>query len=247
MRSVNERRAAARADRRDSARDAQDRRRDDWNGRRRSGSASDDRRDSTGGRDASGRDGVRGNGRDGYDATTPNGRYPDARGGNAPGYGTGYGAGYGAGDGRYGPYGPYDPRYTPPGRATGTCLDRDGDGWCDDSRAGGGYCLDRDGDARCDDYPELASAPYSSALPPMRAAADVERGYGSEAALRWLGTAEVTVRTTDLRRTGIPTRATWLDANSGRLLQVWTDRNGDGIADRVDIYRGGRIVKTIGR
>ena len=82
---------------------------------------------------------------------------------------------------------------------------------------------------------------------PMRAAADVARGYGSDAALRWLGTAEVTVRTTDLRRTGSPTRAMWLDANTGRLLQVWTDRNGDGIADRVEIYRNGQIVKTIGR
>ena len=84
-------------------------------------------------------------------------------------------------------------------------------------------------------------------MPPMSAATDVSRGAGSQAALRWLGTAEVMVRTTDLKRTGTPYRATWLDANSGRVLQVWTDRDGDGIADRVEIYRNGRVAKILGR
>jgi hypothetical protein len=55
------------------------------------------------------------------------------------------------------------------------------------------------------------------------------------------------VRITDLKRTGSPYRAMWLDANTGRLLQVWTDRDGDGIADRIEIYRNGRVAKTIGR
>ncbi len=149
----------------------------------------------------------------------------------------------------------YDPRvgpgyglgYSLPGRANGVCLDRDGDGWCDDSRTGGGFCRDLDGDGRCDDYPGLASAPYSSSMPPMRAALDVQRGIGSPLALRWLGTAEVFVRLSELKRTGTPYRAMWLDANTSRLLQVWTDRDGDGVADRIEIYQNGRVSKIIGR
>jgi len=160
-------------------------------------------------------------------------------------YGNGYGNGA-YGNGAYGNGYGYG-YYPPPGRANGVCLDRDGDGWCDDSRTGGGYCVDRDGDGRCDDYPDLASAPYSSSMPPMTAALDVQRGRGSQLALRWLGTAEVMVRTSELRRTGTPYRAMWLDANTGRLLQVWTDRDGDGIADRVEIYRNGRVAKILGR
>ena len=144
-----------------------------------------------------------------------------------------------------------DPRYfssaPPPGRANGTCLDRDRDGWCDDPRYGPPVCRDTDRDGRCDDYPAYAAAPFASALPDMRAAADVQRGRGSRTALQWLGTAEVRVRTTDLRRTGVPSRAMWLDATSGELLQVWTDRDGDGIADRVEVFRGGRRVKLIGQ
>jgi hypothetical protein len=144
-----------------------------------------------------------------------------------------------------------DPRYfassPPPGRANGTCLDRDRDGGCDDPRYGPPVCRDVDGDGRCDDYPAYAAAPFASAMPDMRAAADVQRGRGSRTALQWLGTAEVRVRTTDLRRTGVPSRAMWLDANGGQLLQVWTDRDGDGIADRVEVFRGGRRVKLIGQ
>jgi hypothetical protein len=141
----------------------------------------------------------------------------------------------------------YYPPYPPPARANGVCLDRDHDGWCDDVRSGSQYCVDRDGDGRCDDYGDLAAAPYASAMPPMRAATDVQRGNGSAIALRWLGTAEVMVRTSDLKRTGVPYRAMWLDANTGRILQVWTDRDGDGVADRVEIYRNGRVAKILGR
>jgi hypothetical protein len=141
----------------------------------------------------------------------------------------------------------YDDRYPPPGRANGTCLDRDRDGWCDDPRYGPPVCLDRDGDGRCDDYAALAAAPYASQFPPMRAGADVRTGFGSGAALRWLGTAEVIARTTDLDRDGIPERIQWLDANNGQLLQVWSDRDRDGVADRVEVYRNGRRVKLFGR
>mgnify|MGYP002778187188 CR=1 FL=1 len=151
------------------------------------------------------------------------------------------------------PPGGDDPRYfnngrfAPPGRANGVCLDRDADGWCDDPRYGAPVCRDLDGDGRCDDIPALASAPFPAELPSMRAGADVFRGRGSAVALRWLGTTEVIARVTDLRGTGSPSRVTWLDANTGALLQVWSDRDGDGTADRVEVYRNGRRVKLIGR
>jgi hypothetical protein len=146
-----------------------------------------------------------------------------------------------------------DPRYfnngrnPPPGRANGVCLDRDADGWCDDPRFGAPVCRDLDGDGRCDDYPAYAAAPYPSGLPDMRAASDVLAGRGSATALRWLGTGEVVARVTDARRTGVPSRVVWLDANTNALLQVWTDRDGDGVADRVEVFRNGRRVKLLGR
>jgi hypothetical protein len=146
-----------------------------------------------------------------------------------------------------------DPRYfnngsyPPPGRANGTCLDRDQDGWCDDPRFGAPVCRDLDGDGRCDDYPAEASAPYPSALPSMSAGADVQGGRGSREALRWLGTAEVVARASGGRAGGTPYRVLWYDANTNALLQAWTDRDGDGVADRVEIFRNGRRVKLLGR
>ncbi len=138
-------------------------------------------------------------------------------------------------------------RYPPPGRANGVCLDRDGDGWCDDPRFGGAYCRDLDGDGRCDDYPALAAAPYPSSLPDMRAGVDVQQGRGSPVALRWLGTSEVVARLVNPKRTATPYRVLWFDANTNALLQTWTDLDGDGLADRVEIFRNGRRVKLLGR
>ncbi|MGZ8470871.1 MAG: hypothetical protein ACXW61_14470 [Gemmatirosa sp.] len=146
-----------------------------------------------------------------------------------------------------------DPRYfnngsyPPPGRANGVCLDRDQDGWCDDARYGAPVCRDLDGDGRCDDYPEDASAPYPSTLPSMAAGRDVQGGRGSREAIRWLGTAEVVARPSGGRAGGTPYRVLWYDANTNALLQAWTDRDADGIADRVEIYRNGRRVKMLGR
>jgi hypothetical protein len=127
------------------------------------------------------------------------------------------------------------------------CLDRDADGWCDDPRFGAPVCRDLDGDGRCDDYPALAAAPLPAELPEMRAGLDVRGGAGSATALRWLGTSEVIARVTGAGRGGAPSRVVWLDANTGALVQVWTDRDGDGVADRVELYRNGRRTKLVGR
>ncbi|MBC8089897.1 MAG: hypothetical protein H7Z40_21770 [Phycisphaerae bacterium] len=145
-----------------------------------------------------------------------------------------------------------DPRYfnnagvKPPGYGSGSCLDRDQDGWCDDSRFGPPACLDQDKDGRCDDLPEFASQAYPQTLPRMRSAVDVIEGRGSVEVARWIGTNEFTVRLPDQGQGGTPWRAIFLDARN-ELLQVWTDRNRDGLAERVEIFRNGQRVKLIQR
>ncbi len=144
-----------------------------------------------------------------------------------------------------------DPRYfsgntPPPGRGSNTCLDRDGDGWCDDFRFGPPPCLDRDKDGRCDDLPAFASAPYPQVLPRMQAAVDVVQGRPSVEVAQWLGTNEFVARLPDQGRS-TPWRAIFLDANTNQLLQVWTDRDKDGLVDRVEVFRDGQRVKLIQR
>ncbi len=146
-----------------------------------------------------------------------------------------------------------DPRYfnnapgvRPPGYGSSVCLDRDGDGWCDDSRFGPPVCLDRDNDGRCDDLPEFASQAYPQTLPPMRAVLDVVQGRPSVEVMQWLGTNEFQIRVPDQGRGGTPWRAIFLDQRN-ELLQVWTDTNRDGRADRVEIFRNGQRVKLIQR
>jgi hypothetical protein len=149
------------------------------------------------------------------------------------------------------PGGAADPRYfapnaPPPGFGSSICLDRDGDGWCDDLRFGAPVCTDRDRDGRCDDLPEFASRAYPQVLPPMRSALDVIQGRPNTDVMQWLGTNEFIVRVPDQGRGGTPWRAIFLDTNS-ELLQVWTDVNRDGRADRIEIFRGGQRVKLIQR
>ena len=144
-----------------------------------------------------------------------------------------------------------DPRYfsgntPPPGRGSTSCLDRDEDGWCDDFRFGPPPCLDRDRDGRCDDLPAFASQPYPQVLPRMQAAVDVVQGRPSVEVAQWLGTNEFIARLPDQGR-GTPWRAIFLDANTNQLMQVWTDRDKDGVVDRVEVFRDGQRVKLIQR
>lgn len=179
---------------------------------------------------------------------TYRGTYP---GGFLPGQGAngvGIPGGVGTGTGILG-----DPRYfnngagvRPPGTGSGVCLDRDQDGWCDDLRFGPPVCLDQDKDGRCDDLPEFASQAYPQTLPHMRSALDVVEGRGSAEVARWLGTNEFTVRLPDAASGSTPWRAIFLDARN-ELLQVWTDRNRDGLAERVEIFRNGQRTKLIQR
>lgn len=175
-------------------------------------------------------------------ASMPASSYPGA---GYPGQQAGYPNSNQGGNGVLG-----DPRYfnnagvRPPGYGSGSCLDRDQDGWCDDSRFGPPVCLDQDKDGRCDDLPEFASAAYPQTLPRMRSALDVVEGRGSVEVMRWIGTNEFTVRLPD--GGGTPWRAIFLDGKN-ELMQVWTDRNRDGLAERVEIFRNGQRVKLIQR
>ena len=46
-------------------------------------------------------------------------------------------------------------------------------------------------------------------------------------------------------QTGVPGRVLWYD-QAGYLVQIWTDRDGDGRADRVERFENGRRVQVIG-
>lgn len=169
----------------------------------------------------------------------------------APGSWTGPGGGYVTPQGAIVPGAVNDPRYfapnaTPPGTGSSICLDRDGDGWCDDLRFGPPVCTDRDQDGRCDDLPAYASQAYPQVLPLMRSAVDVIQGRTSPELMQWLGTNEFVVRVPEQGRGGVPWRAIFLDTR-GELLQVWTDGNRDGRADRIEIFRNGERVKLIQR
>ena len=80
----------------------------------------------------------------------------------------------------------------------------------------------------------------------MQAAVDVVQGRSNAEVAQWLGTNEFVVRLPDQGR-GTPWRAIFLDATGTDLLQVWTDRNRDGRADRVEVFRNGQRVKLIQR
>jgi hypothetical protein len=139
-----------------------------------------------------------------------------------------------------------NPNVRPPGYGSTVCLDRDGDGWCDDARFGPPTCLDKDKDGRCDDLAGFSSQAYPQTLPHMRSALDVIQGRSSTEVMTWLGTNEFQLRVPDQGRGGTPWRVIFLD-QAGELLQVWTDVNRDGLADRVEIFKGGQRVKLLQR
>lgn len=149
---------------------------------------------------------------------------------------------------------------------TDGCYDQNRDGRCDDLRwdypgvpAGGygsydgrgasgdayGLCFDRDRDGRCDE-PWSVDRRIPQTLPEMSAAVRLQRGIASFDVERWLHRTDVQARVADRDGDGLPERITWLDP-AGRVVQTWTDRNGDGIADRVELFRDGLPVQVIGR
>ncbi|HEY0972279.1 MAG TPA: hypothetical protein VGE02_15020 [Gemmatimonadales bacterium] len=108
-----------------------------------------------------------------------------------------------------------------------------------------GLCFDRDRDGRCDE-PWSDGRRIPQTLPEMAAAAGLRRGVASYDVERWLRRTDVSARITDRDRDGIPERVIWLDAQ-GQVVQLWSDRDGDGIADRVELYRDGLPVQVVER
>lgn len=93
--------------------------------------------------------------------------------------------------------------------------------------------------ARCDDE--------SPPLPAMRAAVLWTEGQRPAEMLRWFGSLNVAARFAMPSRGGSPDRVQWFDTD-GRLVQVWTDRNNDGRADRVEIFnRDGARIRVVGQ
>ena len=126
----------------------------------------------------------------------------------------------------------------------GRDRDRDHDDARDDARRpGSDLCVDRDRDGRCD--PRRPTTQYPAQLPDMIGAVLIGRGQRSAEVASW-GLAGATPRLFDANRDGTPERVHWMSA-SGELVQVWSDVNRDGRADRVEIFEAGRRVNTINR
>jgi hypothetical protein len=82
------------------------------------------------------------------------------------------------------------------------------------------------------------------ALPAMVAAVQARQGRRTADVARWLGDRAVVARYDDVDRNGLPVRVQWLD-HDGALVQLWIDRNGDGRADRVELFESGRRVRVV--
>lgn len=92
---------------------------------------------------------------------------------------------------------------------------------------------------RCDE-----SAP---AFPAMRSAVLWSEGQRPADLQRWFGSQNVAARFVMPVRGGSPDRVQWFDTD-GRLVQIWTDRNNDGRADRVEMFnRDGARIRVVGQ
>lgn len=117
------------------------------------------------------------------------------------------------------------------------CADSNRDGLCDDAQ-GGESCVD----ARDTDCEEAAPA-----MPSMRSAVLWTEGQRPSDLQRWFGGLNVSPRFTPPARGAAPDRVQWFDAD-GHVVQIWTDRNNDGRADRVELFNhDGTRIRVIGQ
>lgn len=126
---------------------------------------------------------------------------------------------------------------TPFRSGSDACGDSNRDGLCDDAQ-GGEACVDAR-DTQCEE-----SAP---AMPSMRSAVLWIEGQRPADLQRWFGGLNVAARFVAGARGAAPERVQWFD-NDGHLVQVWSDRNGDGRADRVELFNhDGTRIRVIGQ
>ena len=140
------------------------------------------------------------------------------------------------------------------------CLDRDRDGVCDSaenrSRDDSPWrfpsrrddtCVDRNRDGRCD-VVDTGSRTGSVSLPDgrprMSAALEFDRGVRSSEVVRWVGSRVSDVRIT--RFLNRPVTATFYD-REGRILQRWKKQDDQGRMREIELYEGGRLVRTVSR
>jgi hypothetical protein len=83
-------------------------------------------------------------------------------------------------------------------------------------------------------------------MPLMSAATQYARGDRSGEAARWIGGQTLTVRASEMGHDGVPTRVLWLNG-VGDVVQIWLDRDRDGRADRIETYKDGRRVGSVGQ
>jgi hypothetical protein len=108
-----------------------------------------------------------------------------------------------------------------------------------DEPSAGESCADGAKDARCEEA--------AVALPTMRSAVLWTEGQRPADLQRWFGGQNVAARFAMPSRGAAPDRVQWYDMD-GRIVQIWTDRNGDGRADRVELFnRDGARVRVIGQ
>jgi hypothetical protein len=110
------------------------------------------------------------------------------------------------------------------------------------ARSGGDACAGLNRDPACDEVDSSGDR----VLPSMSVAMQYARGERPAEATRWIGAQSLTARVSEMGRNGVPTRVVWLN-DVGDVVQVWLDRDRDGRADRVEIYRDGRRVQSFGQ
>ncbi len=113
-------------------------------------------------------------------------------------------------------------------RRSRDCVDRNRDGWCDDTRGGYGW----PGGVR-------------SSLPAMPSITALRTGRLTNDQERWLGRRDLTARVVGQNRNGRPERIDWRDSR-GRTVQRWVDDDRNGRVDRIVYYdSNGRAVREV--
>ncbi|MDQ6887475.1 MAG: hypothetical protein M3068_09290 [Gemmatimonadota bacterium] len=112
----------------------------------------------------------------------------------------------------------------------------------DDDRARGDHQDDHDRDQHRGDHdagrvPDPHQGGAHLPFPSMSDAAAYQHGQVLPEVTQWLGNSVTSV-------TYAGNRAVWSNA-AGQILQVWTDSNGDGRADKIEFYEQGRVVRVI--
>jgi hypothetical protein len=129
----------------------------------------------------------------------------------------------------------------PPVRGAEACGDDNRDGICNQPNwTPADPCVEGDRDARCSDL-------SNAALPMMWSAVLWLEGQRPADLVRWFGGQNLAARFTMPARGGAPEKVHWFDQDN-RLAQLWLDRNGDGRADRVEVYnREGVRLRVYGQ